>query len=137
MADRIVPRGPATAVLLAYAIFTVAATSRSLVQLGMYPSRAPVAYSLSLVAAVIYGIGLVAMWHVSRGASTRVARAFCVVELCGVVAVGALSLAVPAWFPDPSVWSGFGSGYGFVPTVLPLLALWWLHTVDRHRAGTA
>jgi hypothetical protein len=25
------------------------------------------------------------------------------------------------------VWTGFGSGYGFVPLVLPLVGLWWLY----------
>ena len=28
-----------------------------------------------------------------------------------------------------TVWTGFGSGYGFVPLVLPFVGLWWLrHT---------
>jgi len=31
---------------------------------------------------------------------------------------------------DATVWSGFGSGYGYVPLVLPFIGLWWLH---RHR----
>jgi len=31
------------------------------------------------------------------------------------------------------VWTGFGSGYGFVPLVLPLVGLWWL----RHTRGAA
>jgi len=30
-------------------------------------------------------------------------------------------------FPDATVWTGFGSGYGFVPLVLPFVGLWWLH----------
>jgi hypothetical protein len=25
------------------------------------------------------------------------------------------------------VWSGFGSGYGFVPLLLPMVGLWWLY----------
>ena len=49
--------------------------------------------------------------------------------LAGVVAVGSLSLAVPNAFPDATVWSRYGSGYGFVPAVLPCLALWWLRTL--------
>ena len=40
-----------------------------------------------------------------------------------MLAVGALSYAVPAAFPDKTVWSHFGSGYGFVPLVLPVLGL--------------
>jgi hypothetical protein len=30
-------------------------------------------------------------------------------------------------FPDDTVWSFYGRGYGFVPLVLPLVGLWWLH----------
>ena len=52
-------------------------------------------------------------------------------ELVGVLAVGALSYAVPAAFPDKTVWSHFGSGYGFVPLVLPVLGLWWLRRHGR------
>ena len=35
-----------------------------------------------------------------------------------------------AAFPDATVWSGYGRGYGFVPLVLPVLGLLWL----RHKA---
>jgi hypothetical protein len=40
--------------------------------------------------------------------------------------VGLLSLLIPADFPSASVWSGFGSGYGFIPLILPFVGLWWL-----------
>ena len=43
----------------------------------------------------------------------------------GVLAVGAWSIVAPAAFPEPTVWSHFGSGYGFVPLVLPVLGLLW------------
>ena len=49
------------------------------------------------------------------------------VELVGVVVVGGLSLLAPEAFPATSVWSGFGSGYLFIPLVLPCVGLWWLH----------
>lgn len=58
-------------------------------------------------------------------------------SLVGVLVVGALSYAVPSAFPDKTVWSHFGSGYGYVPLVLPVLGIWWLTKV-RHaglRAG--
>jgi len=29
-------------------------------------------------------------------------------------------------FPEASVWSDFGIGYGWVPLVLPLVGLWWI-----------
>jgi hypothetical protein len=38
----------------------------------------------------------------------------------------------PELFPDDTVWSRFGSGYGWVPAVLPFLGLAWLwHTRPR------
>jgi hypothetical protein len=48
------------------------------------------------------------------------------IELVGVLVVGATSLIRPEDFPDATVWSGFGAGYGYVPLVLPFLGLWWL-----------
>ena len=118
-----------------YCLFTLAAGARSITQLILHPSKAPIAYSLSLVAAVIYALGALALWRVTRSATTAIARIWCVVELAGVLTVGTLSLLVPRWFPDPSVWSSFGSGYGFVPAALPLLALWWLRSVDKARVA--
>jgi hypothetical protein len=50
----------------------------------------------------------------------------CSIELAGVLAVGTWSLADPGRFPDATVWSGYGSGYGFVPLVLPVFGLLWL-----------
>ena len=44
------------------------------------------------------------------------------------------SLLVPEEYPDATVWSEFGAGYGFVPLVLPLVGLWWLL---RRRATNA
>ena len=37
----------------------------------------------------------------------------------------------PAMFPDATVWSGYGSGYGFVPLVLPIFGLLWLRRWSR------
>lgn len=130
-----VRRGPSTVLITVYCLFTLAAGARSITQLILHPSKAPVAYSLSLVAAVIYALGALALWQVTRGASTTLARSWCLVELAGVLTVGTLSLLIPTWFPDPSVWSSYGSGYGFVPAVLPLLALWWLRSIDRVRVA--
>jgi hypothetical protein len=44
-------------------------------------------------------------------------------ELFGVLTVGTLSLTAPELFQHPSVWSGFGLGYGFIPLALPILGL--------------
>ena len=68
--------------------------------------------------------------------SSPLATVAITIELVGVLAVGILSLAMPDAFPSTSVWSGFGSGYGFVPLVLPVVGLWWLHrTRDPDLAG--
>jgi len=113
-------------VLLAlYALFTLAAGARSIVQLATRAGDAPVAYSLSLVAAVTYALGWVAIRRASEG-KTRFASVMLWIELGGVVTVGTLSLVMDEWFPDASVWSEYGLGYGFVPLALPIAGLLWL-----------
>ena len=119
-------RSGAHQVLLAfYALFTLAAGARSIVQLATDADRAPVAYGLSLVAAVTYALGWVAIRQASLG-RTAFASVMLWVELVGVLTVGTLSLVKQGWFPDASVWSDYGIGYGFVPAVLPIAGLLWL-----------
>lgn len=122
--------GPGRVLVAVYAVFAVAATGRSLVQLGLDAGRAPVAYGLSLFAAVVY---LVATTCLLLGGRTawRVAVVACVVEAVGVLVVGALSYLATDLFPDRTVWSHFGRGYGFLPLVLPFFGLWWLRRVTR------
>src|SRR5205085_12622239 len=100
------------------------------VQRATQYSAAPVAYLLSALSAVAYlgaTIGLV------RGGpgGRRTATVACSVELAGVLVVGTLSLTDRAAFPDATVWSGYGRGYGFAPLVLPVLGLLWLRTQGR------
>jgi integral membrane protein len=59
------------------------------------------------------------------------------VELAGVITVGTLSLLERDWFPDATVWSDYGIGYGFVPAVLPVAGLLWLRSQDPSRAVSA
>ena len=47
-------------------------------------------------------------------------------ELTGVLLVGTLSVLDRGDFPDATVWSVYGEGYGFVPLVLPVVGLYWL-----------
>lgn len=108
--------------VLVYAVLAVAATARSVVQVFRDFAGAPLAYSLSVLAAVVYLVAAVAL---ARGWRT-VAWAAVGLEMIGVLAVGALSLARSDLFPDATVWSGFGAGYGWVPLVLPAVGLWWL-----------
>lgn len=121
-------QGWGRALVFVYGLFAVAATGRSAVQLGMEPDRAPLAYTLSLVAAVLY---LVATTCLLLGGRTgwRIAGAAVSIELLGVLSVGTLSYVATDLFPDKTVWSHFGQGYGFLPLVLPFAGLAWLrHT---------
>ena len=80
---------------------------------------------MSAFAAVVYILATVTL-AVGSPPARRIAVLSCSVELVGVLAVGTWSLADPATFPDATVWSGYGSGYGFVPLVLPVFGLLWL-----------
>jgi hypothetical protein len=115
--------GPGRVLVAVYALFAVAATGRSTYQLSVQAGEAPVPYTLSLLAAVIYIVATVALVRGGRGWRT-VAWVACSVELVGVLVVGTVSVLVD--FPDATVWSDYGGGYGFVPLVLPVFALWWL-----------
>ncbi len=124
--------GPGRVLVFVYGVFAVAATGRSLVQLGTDAGRAPFAYTLSLVAAVIYLVATTCLLLGGRRA-WAIAVGSCAVELVGVVLIGVLSYADPALFPDRTVWSHFGQGYGFLPLVLPFLGLAWLHATRPDR----
>jgi hypothetical protein len=132
MAESTQPRGkltsgPGRVLTLFYGILAVAATGRSAVQIATKFHDAPTAYTLSAVAAVIYIFALVAIIRAAR----TIAVIACTIELIGVVVVGTVSYAVPHDFPDTTVWSGYGSGYGYLPAVLPVLALIWLRKVAQ------
>jgi len=114
--------GPGRLLVAVYAVFAVAASSRAAYQLATRYSDAPVAYLLSAVAAVVYVVATVALLRDSR----RLALACIAFELVGVLVVGALTAFDVVDFPDATVWSVFGQGYGYVPLVLPVVGLWWL-----------
>lgn len=123
---RAVNRGFGRVLVIIYAVFALAATARSFVQILTRFDEAPVAYLLSAVAALIYIVATVALARGDR-TSHRVATVAIGIELAGVLIVGVWSLLDPEAFPKASVWSTFGSGYLFIPLVLPLVGLWWLH----------
>ena len=112
--------------IAAYAVFALSASARAGVQLASEFDKAPLAYLLSAFAAVVYIVATVALATAGTRA-WRVAVTAVLVELVGVIAVGTLSLVDRAAFPDATVWSVYGRGYGFVPLVLPMIGLWWLH----------
>lgn len=120
--------GPGRVIVAVYAVFAVSAAARSGVQIATRFSEAPLAYLLSALAAVVYLVAAVALAR-SRWTPALVA---CSVELAGVLGVGTASLLVPEAFPDATVWSDYGIGYGFLPLVLPILGLLWLY---RARPG--
>ena len=122
--------GPGRVLIAIYALFALAASARAAVQIATKFGSAPVAYLLSAFAAVVYILATVTL-AVGSPAARRIAVVSCSVELVGVVAVGTWSLADPASFPDATVWSGYGSGYGFVPLVLPVFGLLWLRSWAR------
>jgi hypothetical protein len=113
-----------------YAVFALSATGRSTVQLLEKADEAPLAYGLSAFAAGVY---IVATYCLARPGprTTRLAWVAVSIELVGVLVVGTLSIVEPSWFPDDTVWSDFGSGYGWVPAVLPFLGLAWLYRSTR------
>ena len=119
------------ALVFGYGVFAVAATGRSLVQLSADAGKAPLAYSLSLFAAIVYLVATTSLLLGGR-IGWRIAALAVTVELVGVLAVGALSYAATDLFPDKTVWSHFGQGYAYVPLVLPFLGLAWL----RHTRGS-
>lgn len=126
--------GPGRVLIAVYAVFALAATARSAFQIATKFDVAPLAYVLSALAGVIY---IVATVSFARGSavSRRVATISCTVELIGVLAVGTLSVAYPTAFPDATVWSVYGDGYGFVPVVLPILGLLWIRRTARQPAS--
>jgi len=135
LADTDAPHSPAPTgrgfgrfLVAVYGILALGATSRSAVQLATDFNKAPLAYLLSAFAALVY---IVATISLARGdvTSRRVATVAISIELVGVLIVGAASELFHSDFQQATVWTGFGSGYVFVPLVLPFVGLWWLrHT---------
>jgi cytochrome bd-type quinol oxidase subunit 2 len=127
--------GPARVLVAVYAVFALAAGARAAVQLSTRFDEAPVAYLLSALAAVVYIVATVGLARGGRG-GRRAAFVAITTELIGVLVVGTVSLVDRAAFPDETVWSGYGRGYGFVPLVLPVLGLLLLRRQAREsRAG--
>src|SRR6202042_1199359 len=122
--------GPGRLLIAIYALFALSASARAAVQIATKFSHAPVAYLLSAFAAAVYILATVTL-AVGSPVARRIAIVSCTVEFVGVLAVGTWSLADKATFPDATVWSGYGSGYGYVPLVLPVFGLLWLRRWAR------
>lgn len=112
--------------VIVYAVMAMASTGRSFVQIVRAFDEAPLAYTLSAIAAVVYILATLALILAGRPGWYLVAWIAIVFELTGVLVVGTLSIVMPELFDHASVWSWFGMGYIFVPLVLPLFGIWWL-----------
>ena len=113
-----------------YAVFAVSSTARASFQILTKFEQAPLAYSLSLLSALVYILATISLAKAGKRWK-QVALASVVFELAGVLSVGALSFVAPELFAHPSVWSGFGSGYGYIPLALPILGLLWIRKNQR------
>ncbi|QFR97548.1 hypothetical protein GBW32_05765 [Streptomyces tsukubensis] len=125
--------GPGILLLWLYGVMVVGALSRSVYQIAADFGRAPLAYSLSAVAAVVYAF---ITYTLVRGGekARRAAVVCCAAELVGVLTVGTWTLVDPSAFPDATVWSDYGMGYLFIPVILPVTALFWLRGSARRGA---
>lgn len=118
--------------VIVYAIMALAATGRSFVQIVEDFAGAPIAYTLSAIAALVYILATIALVRSDSHAWYLVAWVAICFELAGVLIVGTLSLTHPEFFAhDATVWSGYGYGYFWIPLALPFIGIWWLVTSGR------
>ena len=116
--------------ILVYAVFAISSTARASFQMITKFEEAPVSYSLSLLSALVYLLATVSLAK-SGPAWKTIALASVIFELIGVLTIGVISLLVPELFVEASIWSGFGSGYGYLPLVLPVLGLLWIRKTNQ------
>ena len=109
-------------VVAVYGVVALSASVRSLYQLATKASEAPLAYALSALAGVVYILATFAL-ATNRRPLAAAAIGF---ELVGVLVVGLMTILDAELFPDATVWSDFGAGYGFVPLLLPLVGIAWV-----------
>jgi hypothetical protein len=128
--------GPGMLLVWLYGVMVVGAVSRSIVQISTGFGHAPLAYSLSALAGVVYGF---ITYSLVRGGefARRAARICCAAELAGVLIVGTWTLVEPSAFPDRTVWSDYGIGYLFIPVILPITAMYWLRRNAPQAQGDA
>ncbi|NPD04401.1 hypothetical protein HN031_06830 [Nocardioides sp. zg-1308] len=125
--------GAGRVLVAVYGVFALAATARSLVQLLTKADQAPVAYGLSALAALVYVAATLGLAEVGPD-PRRLAWAAVGFELVGVLTVGTLTVLDPELFPDATVWSSYGAGYGWLPLLLPFAGIAWLWHTGRARS---
>ncbi|MBW8871355.1 MAG: hypothetical protein JF618_04005 [Leifsonia sp.] len=128
--------GVGRVLVFVYGVLALAATGRSVFQIIDRYGEAPVAFTLSALAAVVYIVATIALIAPGR-VWYRVAWITISFELAGVLIIGSLSLFAPAvlglhdidpFGRDATVWSVYGMGYLFIPLVLPVLGMLWLRS---------
>lgn len=122
--------------IAAYAVLALAATGRAGYELVAKFDEAPLPYALSAASALIYIVATIALAQ-SSNAWRKIAYAAVLIELTGVLVIGAASFIWPEFFAYGgkqvrTVWSYFGVAYGCVPLVLPMLGLIWLGKSKRN-----
>lgn len=127
-------QGPGLLLVWLYGVMSVGAVSRTAFEISTKFDRAPLAYTLSGIAAVVY---VFITYTLVRGGETarKAALVCCAAELVGVLTVGTWTVVDPSAFPEATVWSGFGWGYVFIPVLLPVTGVLWLRRSRRGRAG--
>lgn len=115
-------------------MFVIGTVTRSVSQITSRWHEAPLAYGLSAFAAAVYVVIFVSL-SVRGRTAWWVSTVALLVELVGVLVVGAWSYLAPQMFPDATVWSHFGRGYLYLPLILPVVGLWWLLS-DRGARAT-
>lgn len=123
-------QGPGLLLVWLYGVMSVGAVSRTAFEISTKFDRAPLAYALSGVAAVVY---VFITYTLVRGGETarKAALVCCAAELAGVLTVGTWTVVDPSAFPEATVWSGFGWGYLFIPVLLPVTGMLWLRRSRR------
>jgi hypothetical protein len=118
-------RGVSTLIVALYGVLAFAATGRAVYELIAKFDKAPLAYSLSALSALIYIVATIALARHSK-LSRKIALITISFELAGVLIVGSLSIFDSTVFPHSTVWSWYGISYGWFPLIMPIVGLWWL-----------
>lgn len=104
-----------------YAVLALSATGRATVQIATKFDKAPLQYTLSALAAIVY---ILATWALGTSRKTT-AVVVVTIEFFAVLIIGATNSGSVA-LDKQTVWTDFGSGYGYVPLLLPFVVVWWL-----------